>query len=451
MLQSINPYTGQVLKTFTEFSDSEVEIKLSSSVEAFNSWKKTGFTIRNTFLKSAAIKLLEHRKELSECITAEMGKPVIESRAEIEKCAWICDYYADHAESFLVEEPIVTDAFQSYVKFEPLGPVLGIMPWNFPFWQVFRFAVPTLAAGNSVLLKHSSNVQICASYIEKIFLDSGFPEGVYTNLVIGSGKIEGIINDPRIKAVSITGSELAGRKVAETAGRNLKKSLLELGGSNAFIILADADLQKAAEIGLKARMQNAGQSCIAAKRFIVEEKVSEEFTDLLFNEFKKLCNGDPMNENTNLGPLSSLSQAEEVERQVRGSCEKGAVIITGGHRNGTFFEPTLLTGVRPGMPVFDEEVFGPVAPVIIARDPADAVRLSNLTNFGLGVSIFTRNTQKAGGIISEFEEGAVFINSMVKSDPRLPFGGIKNSGYGRELAIQGIREFVNIKTVFINK
>jgi succinate-semialdehyde dehydrogenase/glutarate-semialdehyde dehydrogenase len=339
----------------------------------------------------------------------------------------------------------------SYICYEPLGPVLGIMPWNFPFWQVFRFAVPTLMAGNSVLLKHSSNVQICAKHIEDIFKKAGFPPYLFSNLVIGSDKIGEIIQYDAVKAVSLTGSEFAGEKVAETAGRNIKKSVLELGGSNAFVVLEDADLEKAAEVGIKARMMNAGQSCIAAKRFIIIGKISEKFIELFLGKLSKLKSGDPAKDETNIGPLATVQQAEAVEHQVKISIAMGARILAGGKRIGAFYTPSLLTDVRPGMPLFDEEVFGPVAPIIIARDIAEAVSLANHTKFGLGVSLFTNNLEKAQELVTEFKDGAVFINDMVKSDPRLPFGGTGRSGFGRELSIHGIREFVNVKTVCVKK
>jgi succinate-semialdehyde dehydrogenase/glutarate-semialdehyde dehydrogenase len=329
--------------------------------------------------------------------------------------------------------------------------VLAIMPWNFPFWQVFRFAVPTLMAGNTVLLKHASNVQICARQIENIFVMAGFPSSVFLNLVVGSDRVAKIIENDMVKAVSLTGSETTGQKVAEIAGRKIKKTLLELGGSNAFVVLADADLEKAAEIGLNARMQNAGQSCIAAKRFIVDEKISERFIALFNKKLKALRPGDPAREETDIGPLASIPQAKAVEKQVRKSVEMGARIIAGGYPDLAFYPPTILADVKPGMPVFDEEVFGPVAPVIIARDSEEAVTLANQTKFGLGVSLFTNDLEKARKMIQEFNDGAVFINALVKSDPRLPFGGTKRSGFGRELAVQGIREFVNIKTVYITK
>jgi succinate-semialdehyde dehydrogenase/glutarate-semialdehyde dehydrogenase len=450
-LRSINPYTSSVIEEFDEFSDRKLEEILVQSAAAFEIWKKSTFGYRRSLMNKVSGILIENIKEYAESVTAEMGKPLSESKAEVEKCSWVCDYYAENAENFLMDESVATDADKSYVCYEPLGTVLGIMPWNFPFWQVFRFVVPTLMAGNTVLLKHASNVQICARHIENIFTRAGFPASVFSNLVIGSGRVEKIIEHDLVKAVSLTGSEFAGQKVAETAGRKIKKTLLELGGSNAFVVLADADVEKAAEIGLKARMQNAGQSCIAAKRFIVDKKVSEKFITLLKEKMEALRQGDPMKEETNLGPLATTEQAETVEKQVRKSLEMGARTIAGGLSDNTFFQPTLVVDVSPGMPLFDEEVFGPVAPVIIAEDTSEAISLANNTKFGLGVSLFTSDLKKAKDLAHEFKDGAVFINTLVKSDPRLPFGGTGKSGYGRELAIQGIREFVNIKTVYIKQ
>lgn len=450
-LKSINPYTNHIIEEFEEFSENILDQVLDRSAIAFESWKKTGAGFRKALMLEVSRLLRENAGEYAISVTAEMGKPIAESKAEIEKCAWVCDFYANNAADFLRSETIQTDANESYVQFEPLGTVLGIMPWNFPFWQVFRFAVPTIMAGNTVLLKHASNVQVCARHIERVFAKAGFPQGVFQNLVLGSDKIEKIIENDIVKAVSLTGSESAGRKVAETAGRMIKKSLLELGGSNAFVVLEDADLEKAVETGVKARMQNAGQSCIAAKRFIIHEKIAEQFVALFSKKLQSLRTGDPAGSDTDIGPLASVQQAENVSKQVSRSVEMGARIITGGYADGAFYPPTLLTEVRPGMPVFDEEVFGPIVPVITARDATEAVALSNLSGFGLGVSLFTNDPEKAKRLIPQFNEGSVFINALVKSDPRLPFGGIKNSGYGRELAIQGIREFVNVKTVYMVK
>jgi succinate-semialdehyde dehydrogenase/glutarate-semialdehyde dehydrogenase len=378
-----------------------------------------------------------------------MGKPIRESRAEVEKCAWVCEFYARNAGSFLKSETIETDADKSYVHYAPLGTVLGIMPWNFPYWQVFRFAVPTLMAGNTVVLKHASNVQICAMLIEDVFVKAGFPSSVFTNLVMSSARVETVIKNPVVKAVSLTGSETAGQKVAASAGSEIKKSLLELGGSNAFVVLDDADIQKAVNTGIKARFQNAGQSCIAAKRFIVHRSVSEKFTGLLLTGIKKLKSGDPFREDTDLGPLANIQQAEKIENQVTRSMAMGATLVSGGNRDKAFYQPTVLTNVTPGMPLFDEEVFGPIVPITIAESTEHAIELANHTSFGLGVSLFTNDLKKASDLICEFHDGSVFVNDMVKSDPRLPFGGTGRSGFGRELAIYGIREFVNVKTVYI--
>ena len=451
ILKSINPFTNETIREFEEYTEEKVENLLLESKSAFEKWKKTNFEYRSFLMTKVAGSLRFNLNEFAEAITSEMGKPVKESRAELEKCAWVCEYYAKNARLFLATETIDTDAYKSYVYYEPLGPILGIMPWNFPFWQVFRFCIPTLMAGNTVLLKHASGMQICAHHIEKIFETSGFPEGVFRNLVIGSERVENIIKHESIKAVSLTGSETAGQKVAAAAGSEIKKTLLELGGSNAFVVLEDADIKKAVQIGVKARFQNAGQSCIAAKRFIVHRKVSDEFIALFLQEIKKLKSGDPLKEDTDLGPLASIQQAEMVEYQVRRSVDMGANLLIGAIRDKAFFQPTVLTNVSPGMPVFDEEVFGPVAPVTIAENTAEAIALANATDFGLGVSLFTSDLKKAGDLIHEFEDGAVFINALVKSDPRLPFGGTKRSGYGRELAEAGIREFVNIKTVYFNQ
>lgn len=450
-LKSIDPYTGRTIAEFEEFTDQKVDEIMIHSSEAFQEWKRTSFEYRRSLILKAADELRTNTAEYAATITSEMGKPIKESRAEVEKCAWACDYYAENAEKFLNTEPVATDAEKSYVRYEPLGSILGIMPWNFPFWQVFRFAVPTIMAGNTVLLKHASSVQLCASQIEKLFARAGFPESIFSNLVIGSAKVERVIKNEEVKAVSITGSESAGRKVAEIAGSVIKKSLLELGGSNAFIVLDDANIGKAVETGIKARFQNGGQSCIAAKRFIITEKVSTAFTDLFLEKMRTLRTGNPAGEDTDLGPLASIEQAEKVEEQVSLSVRAGAKLIAGGKRDKAFFYPALVTGVVPGMPLFDEEVFGPVAPVTVAKDTAEAIALANLTKFGLGVSLFTDDLKKAGELVGEFHDGAVFVNSLVKSDPRLPFGGTGHSGYGRELALQGIREFVNVKTVYISK
>jgi succinate-semialdehyde dehydrogenase/glutarate-semialdehyde dehydrogenase len=449
-MQSINPYTGEVIETFSDFSDQQVKAAIDQAHETFHAWQKTTPGHRSLLMNKVAALLRENIDEYSRTITLEMGKPITESGKEVEKCAWVCEYYAAEAAGFLSPEHILTDAGSSYVSYEPLGIILGIMPWNFPFWQVFRFAVPTLMAGNTVLLKHASNVQGCARHIENIFLQAGFDPGTFQNMAITSDRMQPVIAHPLVRAVSLTGSAFAGRQVAENAGVHIKKTVLELGGSNAFIVLDDADLEKAVEVGILARMQNAGQSCIAAKRFILHEKIADQFTGMFLNRMKRIKSGDPLDPNTEIGPLASVQQAETVRKQVEASVKMGARIIAGGIQDKAFFTPTLLLDVHPGMPVFDEEVFGPVTPIIVVKSSEEAIRLANLSDYGLGVSVFTGNVEKVNAMIREFEDGAVFVNSMVKSDPRLPFGGTKQSGYGRELAINGIREFVNVKTVFIN-
>lgn len=451
ILKSINPYTGLVIKEFEEFSEEEVGKILNQSSEVFENWKNTTFEYRGSLMEKAAALLRANIPEYAGSITAEMGKPLKESRLEIEKCAWACLYYAKNAKDFLKPETIETDADNSFVTFEPLGPVLGIMPWNFPFWQVFRFAVPIIMAGNTVLLKHASNVQICAGKIEEIFTKSGFPPSLFRNLVLGSGRVEKVIRHDSVRAVSLTGSESAGEKVAEAAGSVLKKSLLELGGSNAFVVLEDANIEKAVEIGIRARFQNAGQSCIAAKRFILDRKISDKFISLFLEGIKKLKTGDPAESDTDIGPLANIQQAEKVEEQVRRSVATGARVIAGGSRDKAFYQPAVVADVRPGMPLFDEEVFGPVAPVTVAGNTDEAIMLANHTKYGLGASLFTNDLKKANDLVGRFHDGAVFINGLVKSDPRLPFGGTGRSGFGRELAIQGIKEFVNIKTVWIKQ
>lgn len=448
-LKSINPYNGKVIREFEEFSYDKLDEIIRQSAERFGSWKKTEFEERNNLIKNAADVLRKNIDEYAGAITQEMGKPVKESQSEVEKCAWACEYYAQNAAGFLRQEEIITDAIKSYVSYEPLGVILGIMPWNFPFWQTFRFAVPTIMAGNTAVLKHSSNVQICASLIEKVFSDAGFPDSVFRNLAVSSSGMERIIRNKNIKAVSLTGSEEAGRKVASIAGEELKKCVLELGGSNAFIVLEDADMDKAAEIGIKSRFQNAGQSCIAAKRFIVVRRIKDEFLEKFVGRVRKIRTGDPSDLVTEMGPLSGKGQAETVHDQVNRSVEMGATVIEGGTFENAFYKPTIVTDVIPGMPLFEEEVFGPVAAIIEADDLEEAVRLANHPVYGLGVSLFTKDFKKGIQLVSEFPDGSVFINGLVKSDPRLPFGGTGRSGFGRELSVHGIREFVNVKTVWI--
>lgn len=412
-------------------------------------WEKTSLNDRLAYLPALASLLLENKEEYAKAITTEMHKPISQSIAEIEKCALLCKYYYENAETFLATKSIKTDASESFVTYEPMGVILGIMPWNFPFWQVFRFAVPTLIAGNTVVVKHASNVPKCAEFIESIFEKARFPKGCYQNLSISSQEVAAVIANPIIKAVSLTGSEQAGIAVAAEAGKQLKKCVLELGGNNAFIILEDANLDKAVATAVNARMQNAGQSCIAAKRFLVHENIAKDFVDKFKVAVQNLKIGNPLDKETQIASLARVDLTEELEKQVQQSIQMGAQLILGGKRNNAFYEPTILTNVTPQMPVFHEETFGPVAAITTFKTIEEAIALSNESQFGLGVSIFTRDIDFIKTKISAFKEGAVFINEMVKSDPRLPFGGIKKSGYGRELSEEGIKEFVNIKTIFI--
>lgn len=450
-LTSINPFTNELIQETPELTEEEAGILLVKSARAFDGWKRTSHAHRRELMNRLAEELRSEAGRYARVITSEMGKPLAESKAEVGKCAWVCDYYAKKAEDFLKPEVIDTDADSSYVVYEPLGPILGIMPWNFPFWQVFRFAVPTIMAGNTVVLKHASNVQICAGEIMKAFDKAGFPPSCFSNMAIGSARVANILQNDIIRAVSLTGSEAAGQKVAEAAGKNLKKCLLELGGSNAFIVLDDADVNKAVETGLLARFQNAGQSCIAAKRFILMKRISDQFISDFVQGIKEIRMGDPTDPSVKLGPLCSVTQAEAVESQLKRSVEMGARLIEGGKRNGAFISPGIVLDVIPGMPLFDEEVFGPVAPVTIAETLEEAIYFAGKTTFGLGVSLFTNDLEKAKQLSGEFHDGALFINGLVKSDPRLPFGGTRRSGYGRELSLQGIREFVNVKSVWIRK
>jgi succinate-semialdehyde dehydrogenase/glutarate-semialdehyde dehydrogenase len=413
-------------------------------------WSKKPLIDRLSFLPNLSSLLIENKEEYASIITSEMHKPITQALAEVEKCAVLCSYYYENAETFLATKSIKTDASESYVVYEPLGVILGIMPWNFPFWQVFRFAVPTLIAGNTVVVKHASNVPKCAELIQEIFEQAGFPKGCYQNLPIPSNKVSDIIANPIIKAVSLTGSEQAGVAVATEAGKHLKKCVLELGGNNAFIILEDANLDKAVATAVNARMQNAGQSCIAAKRFLVHETIVDAFIEKFKIAIQNLKIGNPLDKETQIGSLARVDLAEELENQVQKSIQMGAQLITGGKRYEAFFEPTILTDVTPIMPVFKEETFGPVAVITTFKTIDEAIELSNQSEFGLGVSLFTQDVDFIKTKISAFNEGAVFINEMVKSDPRLPFGGIKKSGYGRELAEEGLKEFVNVKTVVIN-
>ena len=451
-IQSINPATGEVLKTFEETSGPALEGLLGRAHEAFRQWRTLPMAARAPRMREAGRLLRAGRAEHARIMALEMGKPIAQGEAEVDKCAWVCEYYAEHAERMLAEDPRETDAAQSYVRFDPLGPVLAVMPWNFPFWQVFRFAAPALMAGNAGILKHASNVPQSALAIEAVFREAGFPHGLFATALVGSSAVAGLIADPRIAAATLTGSERAGITVAEQAGRALKKTVLELGGSDPFIVLADADLAAAARTAAEARLINSGQSCIAAKRFIVVESVADQFLDRFLAELSARRMGDPLSRDTQVGPQARLDLRDDLHRQVEESVRRGARVLLGGKipaGGGAFYPPTLLAAVDKGMPAFDEETFGPVAAVIRAKDEADAVRLANDSTFGLGASLWTGDRDRARRLAGEIEAGSVFVNGLVKSDPRLPFGGIKRSGYGRELSEYGIREFVNVKSVWI--
>ena len=451
-IQSINPATEEVIETFEPHTTAQVNQALDEAHNAFLSWRDTTFAERGAALHRIATYLREHKAELARLATLEMGKPIVESEAEVEKCAWNCDFYADNAEKFLADERIATNARESYISFLPLGVVLALMPWNFPYWQVFRFAAPALMAGNTILLKHASNVSLTALRMERIFQDCGLPEGAFRTVLVPGAETRRIIEDPRIAAVTLTGSDAAGVSVASTSGQVLKKTVLELGGSDAFIVLEDADLDAAAQMAVRARYQNTGQSCIAAKRFIVVEPVADAFEQKFVEAAAKLRVGDPLDRETQVGPMARGDLRDALEKQVQESLKMGARAALGGKplaRKGYFFEPSIVTNVTPEMPLFREETFGPVAAVIRARDTEDAVELANDSNFGLGGNLWTSNIERARSLARHLESGGVFINGMTASDPRLPFGGIKHSGYGRELSSFGIREFVNIQTVWI--
>ncbi|TDX98188.1 NAD-dependent succinate-semialdehyde dehydrogenase [Thiohalophilus thiocyanatoxydans] len=449
----INPATGEKEGEFSAWEDARIDQALEQAAEVAPQWRALTITERCELMRGAARVLRDNKEQYATLITREMGKLINEARGEIEKCAWVCDYYADKAPEFLHDEPIESDAGKSYVAYQPLGTVLAVMPWNFPFWQVFRFAAPALCAGNTGLLKHASNVPQCAQAIEAIFREAGFPDGVFTALMIRASQVEKVIEDPRVQAVTLTGSEPAGRKVAATAGAALKKSVLELGGSDAFVVLEDADLDEAVKNAVASRFLNAGQSCIAAKRFIVVDAIAEDFVARFKAGVESLKPGDPLDENTSLAPMARSDLREEMHKQVVDSLAAGAVNVTGcdlyENMPGAYYKASILDQVGPGMRAYSEELFGPVAIVIRARDEADALRIANDTTFGLGGNVWTRDSDRGERLARQLDCGCCFVNSFVKSDPRLPFGGIKNSGYGRELSHHGIHEFVNAKTVWI--
>ena len=452
-IQSKNPATEEILKTFDEISNDELEKKLFLSEKAFKNWKETSFKEKALLMRKLGEYLRGHTEEFSRLQMLEMGKTMKSGPAGIERCAFLCDYYADNAENILKNEILYTDKKEQYVEFDPLGIILAVMPWNFPFWQVYRFAVPAIMAGNVGVLKHASNVPQCAEAIEESFRAAGFPEGVFQNLFLSSARVEGIIRDPRIVAISLTGSEKAGSEVARVAGSEIKKVVLELGGSDPFIVFADADISEAAKIAVKARLLgNTGQSCISAKRFIVEEGVKTIFTKAVIEEFAKLSMGNPSDKEIDIGPLATERILLDVEKQVNESVKQGAKIVYGGMRRegkGYFYLPTVMTDVKKGMPVYDEEVFGPVLPIVPFKNEEEAIQIANDTRYGLGAARFTSDMKKAKRMIPLIEAGNVCVNDMVRSDFRAPFGGIKHSGYGRELSDYGIKEFVNIKNVWI--
>ena len=451
-IASINPATGETLRNFSALSAEQIEQKLRLAADTFRSYRHTSFSDRSRMMTRAAEILESEKHELGKTMTLEMGKPLKAAIGEAEKCAWVCRYYAENAERQLADQIVDTNARKSYVRFQPLGPVLAVMPWNFPFWQVFRFAAPALMAGNVGLLKHSSNVPQCALAIEEIFRRASFPDGAFQTLLIGSDAVEGILKDPRVAAATLTGSEPAGRSVASIAGKEIKKTVLELGGSDPFIVMPSANFDVAVTTAVKARTINNGQSCIAAKRFIVANEIYNQFEERFVSEMKALRVGDPMDESIDIGPLATPQIRDDLVEQVKKALAGGARVLTGGKKldgPGNFYEPTVLVNVDPSSPVSCEEIFGPVAMLFRVANIDEAVRLANATTFGLGAAAWTNDASEQAKFIEEIEAGCVFINGMVASDPRLPFGGVKNSGYGRELAEFGIREFVNIKTVWI--
>jgi succinate-semialdehyde dehydrogenase/glutarate-semialdehyde dehydrogenase len=451
-MKAINPAIGELIREYTEHTDAQVAECIATAERAFREWRQASFADRAALMRRAAALLREQRAVHARLMTAEMGKPIASAEAEVDKCAWGCEFYAEHAERYLAADLVATDATRSFVRYDPLGPILAIMPWNFPFWQVFRFAAPALMAGNVAVLKHAANVSGCALAIEELFRTAGFPVGVMTTLLISSERVASLIEDPAIRAVTLTGSERAGESVAATAGKQLKKTVLELGGSDPFIVLADADPAAVAREAAKARTINSGQSCIAAKRFIVEEPIAERFEQAFAEQMKNLKVGDPLDRATEVGPLAREDLLGSLDDQVRRTMASGAKLLAGGKRlsrKGFFYAPTVLANVEPGMAAFDEETFGPVAAVTRAKDVDHAIELANRSQFGLASSVWTGNPARGESLAARVESGAVFVNEISKSDPRLPFGGVKRSGYGRELAEFGIREFVNIKTVYV--
>jgi succinate-semialdehyde dehydrogenase/glutarate-semialdehyde dehydrogenase len=451
-ISSVNPATGETLRTYDEMTPAAAAAAVAQAHEAWRAWRRTSFAERAGLMKKAATILRERKTELATLMALEMGKPLKQGVAEAEKCAFGCDYYADAAEGHLAPEIIKTDASKSYVAFEPLGVILAVMPWNFPLWQVFRFAGPALMAGNVGVLKHASNVPGCALIVEEIFAQAGFPSGTFRTLLIGSAQVKAVIEHPLVRAVTLTGSTPAGKAVAAQAGAVVKKTVLELGGSDPYIVLEDADLEYATETCVTSRLINSGQSCINAKRFVIVEPLLAAFTDRLVALMKARKVGDPLAEGTDVGPQARADLRDELHRQVRESAAKGATILLGGEipsGKGSYYPPTVLADVKPGMPAYDEELFGPVACIIKARDEQDAVRIANDSIFGLGAAVFTKDLARGERLARHLDAGCTFVNALVASDPRMPFGGIKESGYGRELGSYGIKEFVNTRMVYI--
>lgn len=453
-IQTINPATSEPLKIYTPMLNNEVDKIIDATHQAFLRWRAESMAMRSAKLRDVATALLQEKTEFSQLMTSEMGKPIAEAEAEIEKCAQVCKFYADNAEAFLADEPLNHDTLDSFVSFEPLGVVLAVMPWNFPFWQVFRFAAPTLAAGNTCVLKHASNVSGCALAIERVFQNADLPENAFSTLLVESGEMEKVIKNKYIRAVTLTGSTAAGRAVAATAANQLKKSVLELGGSDPYIVLRDADIKHAAKICAKSRLINAGQSCISAKRFVVEHEVLDLFEKALVEEMQTYTMGDPSQHETQIGPMASVEFRDEIHEQVQKTLESGAELLLGGNipeGTGAYYPPTVLTQVSSGSPAYADEIFGPVAAIIPADDEDAAIEIANDSTFGLGAAIFSRDIDKARQLARRVQAGNCFINDFVRSAPELPFGGIKDSGYGRELSHYGIKEFVNCKTIAIKK
>lgn len=453
LIKSINPANNQIINEYEEMNSSTINNILENSVLTYNHWRKEAINSRSQKMHKLADLLIAKNQELGTIITLEMGKPITQSIAEVEKCAFLCRYYADNAEKFLEPEYVETDFSKSFISYQPLGVVLAIMPWNFPFWQVLRFSVPAIMAGNCVILKHASNVTGCALAIESLFEEAGFPKNTLSTVILSGTKVDSLIADKRIEAVTFTGSTPAGRAVAISSAKNIKKSVLELGGSDPAIVLEDADLALATSACSSARLSNAGQSCIAPKRFIVHHSVYDEFTNLVVEQFKNAKIGDPMDSDTDIGPLAKRKFVDDIHNQVRESIKKGAKLLTGGdisELGENFYMPTVIGDVKPNSPAWDEELFGPVASIIPAKDEEEAIKIANDTSFGLGASIFTQDIEKGERIAEqELQAGSCFVNDFVRSDPRLPFGGIKESGYGRELGLYGLRELVNIKTIVV--